>query len=176
MEYMLETPLVQNMLSNPDTLRSMITENPQMQQLMERNPEVSHMLNNPQVLRQTLEMVRNPAMLQELMRNQDRALSNLESIPGGYNALQRMYTEYQEPMMNAAQEQFGRNPFAALATDTNASSEPQNTENTNPLPNPWASGGARNNSSTTSATDSNTTNSKSTSGMLNSPAIQQLMN
>ena len=24
--------------------------------------------------------------------------------------------------MNAAQEQFGRNPFAALATDTNASS------------------------------------------------------
>ena len=35
MEYMLETPLVQNMLSNPDTLRSMITENPQMQQLME---------------------------------------------------------------------------------------------------------------------------------------------
>ena len=46
-----------------------------------------------------------------------RAMSNLESLPGGYNALQRMYTEYQEPMMNAAQEQFGRNPFAALANN-----------------------------------------------------------
>lgn len=39
------------------------------------------------------------------MRNQDRALSNLESIPGGYNALRRMYTDIQEPMLNAAQEQ-----------------------------------------------------------------------
>ena len=27
---------------------------------------------------QTMDMVRNPAMLQELMRNQDRAMSNLE--------------------------------------------------------------------------------------------------
>lgn len=28
--------------------------------------------------RQTLEMARNPAVMQEMMRNQDRALSNLE--------------------------------------------------------------------------------------------------
>lgn len=40
------------------------------------------MLNNPDLLRQTMEMARNPSMLQELMRTQDRALSNLESIPG----------------------------------------------------------------------------------------------
>lgn len=51
-------------------------------QLMDRNPEINHMLNNPEILRQTMEIVRNPAMLQELMRNQDRAMSNLESIPG----------------------------------------------------------------------------------------------
>ena len=49
---------------------------------MERNPEINHMLNNPDILRQTMEIARNPAMLQELMRNQDRAMSNLESIPG----------------------------------------------------------------------------------------------
>ena len=49
---------------------------------MERNPEINHMLNNPDILRQTMEMVRNPAAMQELMRNQDRAMSNLESIPG----------------------------------------------------------------------------------------------
>lgn len=42
------------------------------------------MLNNPDLLRQTMEMARNPSMLQELMRTQDRALSNLESIPGNY--------------------------------------------------------------------------------------------
>jgi len=52
-------------------------------------------MNNPELLRQTMEIARNPAMLQELMRSQDRALSNLESIPGGYSALQRMYRDIQ---------------------------------------------------------------------------------
>ena len=84
-----------------------------------------------------MEMARNPAALRELMRSQDRQLSNIEvepapprggaasannvcerccspvllflppspqSIPGGFNALARMYTEIQEPMMDAAQE------------------------------------------------------------------------
>lgn len=46
-------------------------------------------------------------------------MSNLESIPGGYNALRRMYTDYQEPMLNAAQEQFGGNPFAGLVAGEN---------------------------------------------------------
>lgn len=32
---------------------------------------------------------------------------------GGYNALQRMYRDIQEPMLTAASEQFGRNPFTA---------------------------------------------------------------
>lgn len=82
-----------------------------------------------------MDMVRNPSTLQELMRTQDRALSNLESIPGGYNALRRMYTELQEPMMNAAQEQFGGNPFAALVNNQQADgSGQQGTENRDPLP------------------------------------------
>ena len=59
-----------------------------------------------------MELARNPAMMQEMMRNQDRALSNLESIPGGYNALRRMYTDIQEPMFSAAREQVG--PGAGL--------------------------------------------------------------
>ncbi|EHA99565.1 Ubiquilin-4 [Heterocephalus glaber] len=101
----MENPLVQDMMSNPDLMRHMIMANPQMQQLMERNPEISHMLNNPELMRQTMELARNPAMMQEMMRNQDRALSNLESIPGGYNALRRMYTDIQEPMFSAAREQ-----------------------------------------------------------------------
>ena len=36
------------------------------------------MLNNPAVLRQMGEMMRNPAMMQEMMRSNDRALSNIE--------------------------------------------------------------------------------------------------
>lgn len=48
----MENPLVQSMMSNPDLMRQMIVANPQMQHLMERNPEISHMLNNPELMRQ----------------------------------------------------------------------------------------------------------------------------
>lgn len=50
--------------------------------IFKRNPEINRMLNSPDLLRQTMELARNPAMLQELMRSHDRAMSNLESIPG----------------------------------------------------------------------------------------------
>ncbi|XP_025770958.1 ubiquilin-4 [Puma concolor] len=113
----MENPLVQDMMSNPDLMRHMIMANPQMQQLMERNPEISHMLNNPELMRQTMELARNPAMMQEMMRNQDRALSNLESIPGGYNALRRMYTDIQEPMFSAAREQETREAWGAAGAE-----------------------------------------------------------
>ena len=39
-----------------------------------------------------MEIARNPAMMQELMRNQDRAMSNLESIPGIWNKLTYQYS------------------------------------------------------------------------------------
>lgn len=96
------------------------------------------MLNNPELLRQTMELARNPAMLQELMRSHDRAISNLESIPGGYSALQRMYRDIQEPMLNAAAEQFTRNPFTGLVDSTEVVNPQQGTENRDPLPNPWS--------------------------------------
>ncbi|XP_053467954.1 ubiquilin-4 [Ictalurus furcatus] len=184
----MENPLVQNMMSNPDLMRQMIMANPQMQQLMERNPEISHMLNNPELMRQTMELARNPAMMQEMMRNQDRALSNLESIPGGYNALRRMYTDIQEPMFSAAREQFGNNPFSALGGNTeNSGVQPSRTENREPLPNPW---GPPETTSTGTATTSTSTASSTTpsvsnplginsaslgSGMFNSPGMQSLM-
>lgn len=121
----LDNPLVQRLMNDPENMRALLTSNPQMQQLMERNPEITHMLNNPELLRQTVELARNPSMLQELMRSHDRAISNLESIPGGYNALQRMYRDIQEPMLSAASEQFSRNPFSGLIDNTSATNPQQ---------------------------------------------------
>ncbi|XP_067425544.1 ubiquilin-4 isoform X2 [Emydura macquarii macquarii] len=188
----MENPLVQNMMSNPDLMRQMIMANPQMQQLMERNPEISHMLNNPELMRQTMELARNPAMMQEMMRNQDRALSNLESIPGGYNALRRMYTDIQEPMFSAAREQFGNNPFSSLAGNSDSSSsQPLRTENREPLPNPWSPTPPASHAqvpSSEGSTGSTTTQSTPTvsnpfglnaaslgTGMFNSPEMQGLL-
>ncbi|KAK3098954.1 hypothetical protein FSP39_024651 [Pinctada imbricata] len=178
---MMDNPFVQQLMSNPDVMRQMITSNPQMRELMERNPEISHMLNNPELMRQTMELARNPAMLQELMRSQDRAMSNLESIPGGFNALQRMYRDVQEPMMDAALG--NQNPFASLVGQESNDSQ-RGRENTDPLPNPWAPSSSQGQSTSSSTSTTNTTSTSSPSsgglpglggGMFNSPGMQSLM-
>jgi ubiquilin len=175
---MMNNPMVQQLMSNPDVMRQLIMGNPQMRELMERNPEISHMLNNPELMRQTMELARNPAMMQELMRTQDRAMSNLESLPGGFNALQRMYRDIQEPMMNAATEGLGGNPFASLVNQGGSGeSEQQGRENTAPLPNPWGGGGSSTSTTSTSSTTTNTTPSVAggTGGVFNTPGMQSLM-
>ena len=53
--------------------------------------QASHILNNPSALRETMKMATNPKMMLELMHHQDRVIANIESMPGGFNALQRMY-------------------------------------------------------------------------------------
>lgn len=133
---------------------------------MQRNPEVSHALRNPELLRQMGQIARNPAMLQELMRSHDRAMSNLESVPGGYSALQRIYRDIQEPMLNAASEQFSRNPFSGLVDNNASGTNPQlGSENRDPLPNPWAAGGNN---------QQNSANQPSP-GILNTPSMQSLL-
>nr|CAD7574814.1 unnamed protein product [Timema californicum] len=231
MHQILDNPLVQRLMNDPDNMRQLITSNPQMQELMEgdalvhaatsvyspacnvrggfvvlfqRNPEISHMLNNPDLLRQTMELARNPSMMQELMRNHDRAISNLESIPGGYNALQRMYRDIQEPMLSAASEQFGRNPFAALVDNNGApgmlhgttllgltavisfvyhlilqldgNNPQQGQENRTPLPNPWsAAGGGGGSTPGSGETGTPRPTTHNPTGLLNSPGMQSLM-
>lgn len=91
---------------------------------MESNPDFAQLLNNPQVLQESLQMAANPvrtagkvalahvqplsrpaapihpcgclqALLREQMRNADRAMSNIEAHPEGFNALRRMYETLQ---------------------------------------------------------------------------------
>lgn len=129
-----DNPFMRRLLTDPSVIRALVTSNPQMQELMERNPEINHVLSNPELLRETMELALNPTAMQEMIRSNDRAMSNLESLPGGYNVLQRMYQDFQEPLLNA---QFpGENPLAGL-TGTDSSPQ-QGTENRAPLPNPWS--------------------------------------
>ncbi|XP_035895336.1 ubiquilin-1 [Anopheles stephensi] len=187
MRTVLDNPLVQQMMNSPDTMRQILTSNPQMQELMQRNPEISHMLNNPELLRQTMELARNPSMLQELMRSHDRAISNLESVPGGYSALQRIYRDIQEPMMNVA----FRNPYSGTSDSGSASgggggggNPQQGTENRSPLPNPWSSagsggggggGGTAGRATAAGAGSAGTDAAGTPLGLLNTPAMQSLL-
>lgn len=139
MEHMLNTPYMQSLLANPDALRTLINMNPQMRQLLETNPELNHLINDPQFMQQSMEAFRNPAMMRELMRNTDRAMSNIESIPGGFGALRRLYNEVQAPLWEASVEGSGSyNKATADAIkskyDSNSGSTGPNSE---PMPNPW---------------------------------------
>lgn len=72
-----------------------------------RYPEINQTLNNPELLRQTAELARNPSMLQELMRNHERTVGMEGSppVPGG-NPLQSIYQNLQEPMLSNIAAQF----------------------------------------------------------------------
>ncbi|XWS67623.1 hypothetical protein CRYUN_Cryun04dG0021700 [Craigia yunnanensis] len=160
MREIMNTPAVQSLMNNPELMRSLITSNPQMREIIDRNPELGHILNDPSILRQTLEAARNPELMREMMRNTDRAMSNIESSPEGFNMLRRMYENVQEPFLNATTmagnngNSPGSNPFVALLGNqggSQARDSPNNTSttgsettqgqaspNTNPLPNPWS--------------------------------------
>ncbi|XP_042428052.1 ubiquitin domain-containing protein DSK2b-like [Zingiber officinale] len=165
MREMMNMPAVQSLINNPDLMRNMIMNNPQMREIIDRNPEFAHILNDPSTLRQSLEVMRNPELMRELMRSTDRAMSNIESSPEGFNMLRRMYETVQEPFLNATAgagnegNDVGQNPFAALlgnqggvqsrdltpdqpGTGSNQTSE-SSSPNSNPLPNPWSRTGVQ---------------------------------
>ncbi|KAL0422986.1 UNVERIFIED_CONTAM: Ubiquitin domain-containing protein DSK2b [Sesamum latifolium] len=166
MREIMNMPAIQSLMNNPEIMRSLIMSNPQMREIIDRNPELAHILNDPSILRQTLEAARNPELMREMMRNTDRAMSNIESSPEGFNMLRRMYENVQEPFLNASTMGGGAatdpsNPFAALlgnqggaqtrdgSNSSTAGLETGTTiPNSNPLPNPWNNtGGSQTNNS-----------------------------
>jgi ubiquilin len=50
-----------------------------------------------------VEMTVNPKYQKEILKNHDRALNNLESLPEGFNALKKLYSNLQEPMYKAVE-------------------------------------------------------------------------
>lgn len=151
-------PAAQSLMNNPDLMRNMIMSNPQMREIIDRNPSLAHILNDSGTLRQTLEAARNPELMREMMRNTDRAMSNIESSPEGFNMLRRMYETVQEPFLNAAtlgadvSNDMASSPFTALLGGHGSGSEQNQNLNSNgtvlnstnmqapntaPLPNPW---------------------------------------
>lgn len=136
----MQHPLVQNLFGDTEQVRQMIMSVPQMRQLAEQNPEISHILSNSDFLREMISGATSSAVMDEIIRTHDRALSNLESIPGGYSALQQLYNDIEAPMLNAVQAQFQGNSFAPAENKppSGGASPLARTENREPLPNPWA--------------------------------------
>ncbi|VWU51916.1 ubiquitin-like protein, putative, partial [Hepatocystis sp. ex Piliocolobus tephrosceles] len=126
--------LISSMLDNSDFIKSLMDSNKQLKKLREKNSDLNHMLNDSQALKQSFEMIKNPSLMKELMRNTDRAISNIEAIPGGFNTLRRMYHNIQEPMYASVDMPNESKKNQTKTYDLKASSP----HNSKAFPNPWA--------------------------------------
>jgi len=136
MQEMMNNPFVQqmmdNMMQNPDFMEMMLANNPQMQEVMRQNPEIRHALRDPDTMRQAMQMIRDPSAMQQALQNQDRAIANISNMPGGFNALSRMYNQVQAPMEDAMT--MGDPAMETTISDVDTSAGP----NSSAMPNPFA--------------------------------------
>ncbi|KAI8541063.1 hypothetical protein RHMOL_Rhmol08G0033900 [Rhododendron molle] len=123
MREIIDMPSVHNVVDNQNIMQNVIMNDPQIDELIDRNPELAHILTDPSTIRQTLEAARNPELMHERMRNTYRVMSNIESPPEGLNMLRQMYENAQEPFLNAttgggvrgdARNDLGSNPLALI--------------------------------------------------------------
>ncbi|KGG52364.1 ubiquilin-1-like protein [Mitosporidium daphniae] len=136
MSSMMKTPSFQDMFKKmPSSILGNSSSDPAIKSLMEKNPELEHILNDPAIIKETMKAFENPALQREMMRNQDLAMSNIEMLPEGFNALRRSYANIQKPLLDAMDESMSRNPV--LKDSLLASSITQKTVNKEPIPNPW---------------------------------------
>lgn len=137
LQQIMNSPMMRSLMSNPDILRSILEANPQIRQLREQHPELNHLLNDPELLQQSMRAMQNPGLMQEMINNTDRVLNNIDAIPGGFNALRRVYQSIQEPIWDVA---LGRgassqqNEERPRHYDLQTNSAPS----TQTIPNPWA--------------------------------------
>jgi len=143
----LNSPLVQNLFNDPEMMRGLINNNPALSELMERNPQIRHVLDDPELMRRSMQMMNDPGAMQNMMRQNDLAMSQIENLPGGFNALRRMYEDVQEPLMEAVSS--SSVPSQDSTNNNNDSSSSDG--GAGPMPNPWGS-------SQSSRSPSNTSN------------------
>ncbi|KYN96655.1 ubiquitin-like protein, putative [Plasmodium reichenowi] len=132
--------LISNMFDNSDFIKSIMDSNKQLKKLREQNSDLNHILNDSQTLKQSFEMIKNPSLMKELMKNTDRAISNIEAIPGGFNTLRRMYHNIQEPMYESTEKLIDKKLNKVKHYDLNSTSPPTSEA----FPNPWASKNSKN--------------------------------
>merc|ERR1719207_60158 len=135
MRQIMESPMVQQMMSNPETMRAMMRMNPQMSEMMDRNPQIARILDDPETMQQAMRAATNPSLMREMMRNSDLAMGRADVMPGGHAALTRMHNEVVNPLMNAMgpQSQGGNGTAVSYELENSTTAAP----NSAALPNPW---------------------------------------
>merc|ERR1712176_1230402 len=95
------------MLSDPAVLKEIFNNDPKLQQLLEENPLIQKLFDDPEMLERMRNMLLNPSMAQEMRRQQDLAVSNLNTVQGGEEMLQQVMEPLQSALERAFQNQSG---------------------------------------------------------------------
>jgi hypothetical protein len=125
------SPFSGMLANNPEMMIEFLQMNPKMKALMERNPQIRHALSDPSTLKEILATGSDPRVYQEAMRGHDRALANIENIPGGFQALQQFYTKELAEVESGLGEMHLNQRFYEAGHE----------RTTKPMPNPWKRGG-----------------------------------
>lgn len=135
-----DIPLSHDNSINTSNIFHHFSENvPQFRNFVESHPEIQSALSSPETNEILNQLIRNPSRLNDFMMRHDQELRNIESLPGGYSALERLYKDIQEPLQNVFEDlvpnSYDDNNQDQLGTSQN----PYNAENRRPLDNPWDS-------------------------------------
>lgn len=109
---------------------------PQLNDFLDTHPEFGSALSSTEMQEILSQLVQNPSRLADIMRRHDQELRNIESLPGGFSALERLYSEIQEPLQDVFD---GILPNLYLDQDRSDMLPTQNAVNRRPLYNPWNS-------------------------------------
>mmetsp|Transcript_157483 Transcript_157483/g.290101 ORF Transcript_157483/g.290101 Transcript_157483/m.290101 type:complete len:664 (+) Transcript_157483:121-2112(+) len=134
MQQIMNSPMVQQMMSDPETMRNMMRMDPRLNQLMEQRPEIARMLEDPEILQQSMRMAANPSLMREMQRNADLSIGRLDAMPGGHNALVRAHEEIADPLFAAMS---GGNTQGGSAELNTYSHSTEGGPSSEALPNPW---------------------------------------
>eukprot|EP01130_Rhizamoeba_saxonica_P005285 TRINITY_DN2121_c2_g2_i2.p1 TRINITY_DN2121_c2_g2~~TRINITY_DN2121_c2_g2_i2.p1 ORF type:complete len:431 (-),score=111.50 TRINITY_DN2121_c2_g2_i2:60-1352(-) len=133
LDSMMQLPFVQNMFNNPEFLQTVMQNDPQIRRMMDENPELAGALSDPAHLRQMSEIMSNPAARSELLRNSERAMANIENIPGGFDLLARYFGPN-----GTEDDTSARSPQTVEYDNEDDPIDNSSGPNTQALPNPWA--------------------------------------
>lgn len=143
----MNNPMLRSMIqNNPEFLRNMMIQqmesNPSLQRMMEQNPTIRHMLHDPAQFQDMMNVISNPAAMQQMMRSQDLALSQIENMPGGFAALTNMYETIQRPLEEASNVNNSSTTTITSTTNSNNTGSSSSTTTNDgatgaAMPNPW---------------------------------------
>lgn len=95
---LLANPMIKGFLKNPDSMKSI------MEMFPGDNSELRSMMNNPNIQEEIAHMTENPNYMNEQMKNFDLTVSKLENMPGGFNMINSMMRDVQDPLSSALED------------------------------------------------------------------------